>query len=279
MHDIANRVAARFKKKRVVDSEDGGKTTIYEYSDRQIARRNNEKAKRLEGLRGRIADLRKQVNKDLKSKDPETFLISLAVSLMDATAERIGNDASAKGDRSSDGKPHVGVTGWQKNHLSFQGKSKCTVKYTGKSGVNHVKEISDPTVVAALKRAHDTCKGPDIFEHAEGKVGAPQVNEFLAKFKITAKDIRGLHANSETSKALKDVRSKGGRLPKDKTKRDKQLKDELKQALEIAAEKIGHEAATLEKNYLIPGMTDAYLKDGTIMSTEVMSVISRYRGF
>ena len=59
----------------------------------------NRRRKKVEALRHmakNIQRLRAQVNKDLKSDDEKTRLTALAVALMDKTAERVGNEESAK---------------------------------------------------------------------------------------------------------------------------------------------------------------------------------------
>jgi hypothetical protein len=64
---------------------------------------------------------------------------------------------------------------------------------------------------------------------------------------------------------LKAIRAKGGKLSEDKKKREKQLAGEFKEALEAAAECVGHEPSTLKSQYLVPGLEDSYLKDGTVI--------------
>ena len=262
MIHLAARIVAKYKKKKLVDSENGGKTTVYMYSDKQIAHRNSEKAKRLEALSKKIGNLRAKVKKDLKSSDPETALTALVVSLMDHTAERIGNPTSAEENE------HYGVTGWQKSHVSFGKGGHASIKYTGKSGVEQSKKVTDKAILTALKNAYEACEDDDgsLFEHPTGKVTAAKVNAYLKPFGISAKDIRGLHANVTMREQLKAVRAKGGKLPEDKKERAKKLKDEFKAALEATAEAVGHEASTLEKQYLTPGTADSYLKDGTVMA-------------
>lgn len=249
--------AARFKKKKEVDSEGGGKTTVYEYSERQVALRNSEKAKRIEALRGRMGDLRQQVHKDLKSSDPDKFLTSLAVALMDETYERVGNEESA-------GEGHFGVTGWQKGHVSFS-RGKATVSYVGKSDVKQKKVVTTPALVSALRDAYEAVDGEDacLFCHDTGKVDGTKINAYLRKFKVTAKDIRGLHANEEMRKQLKAVRK--GALPTDAKERKEQLKAEWDKALEATAKTVGHEASTLKSQYLVPGLEDNFTTSGTIM--------------
>lgn len=262
---LVSRVAARFKKKFL--SDEGN--TIYQYSERQVALRNSKKAERLEKLRKSVHKLRARVKKDLTSKDPEVALTALVVGLMDHTAERVGNEES-KEERG-----HVGVTGWQKSHVSFS-KGHATVKYTGKSGVKQKKTVTEKALVSALRKAHSACKDGDIFCHEGGKVSASRVNGYLEEFGITAKDLRGLHANSRMQDNLKAVRRKGGELPGDAKERKAQLKKEFKKALALTAEDVGHTKETLESDYLVPGLSDSYLKDGTVMDKMVKAVVARH---
>lgn len=248
--------AGKFKDKKEVPKADGkGTTTVYEYSDRQVQHRNREKAKRLKKLDGNITKLRQQYKKDLKSKDAKTKHTALAVALIDCTYERVGNDQSAK-----DG--HFGVTGWKKKHITFS-SGKATLKYVGKSGVDQTKTVTDKTLISVLKEVtkdkgpEDTlCSGPDC------TVKAGDVNAYLKPYSVTAKDLRGYHANAEMRAAL--GRHRKGKLPTDKKDREQKLKDEWDAALEEAAAAVGHEPSTLKNQYLVPDLEDEFLKDGTV---------------
>ena len=252
---FASRVAAKYKEK--VKTEAGN--TVYTYSERQIANRNKKKAERIEKLRKSVHKLRAKVKKDLHSQDPEKTLLALAVGLMDHTAERVGNEESAK-----DG--HFGVTGWRKKHVSF-GPKGATIRYVGKSGVKHEKKVTDSAIRQALKTAYDNLEDDDaeVLSWDGGKVSAEAINKYLAAFDITAKDIRGLRANTEILERLKAERKKGGKLPDDKKKRAKQLKEEFLSALDDTAEVIGHEASTLRSQYLVPSLEERYLQDGEVI--------------
>src|SRR5574343_1006890 len=107
---LAERVVARYQSKHRVKTKDGDEMVVYEYSDRQIANRNRKKAERLEALKKNIGNLRKRVQRDLKSSDPDTMLSALAVALIDHTYERVGDEESA-----DDG--HFGVTGWTRTPI------------------------------------------------------------------------------------------------------------------------------------------------------------------
>ena len=247
---LIKRVAARYKSKKQVKKQDGGDMTIYEYSDRQIADRNREKAKRIEGLRKSVDKLRTQVKKDLKSSDEKTNAVALAVALMDHTFERVGNEGSAK-------EGHFGVTTWNVSHVKFSG-GKATIKYVGKSGVDQKKTVTDAALVKALKAScKDKSKNACVVD-----ASASDVNSYLKPFDISAKDIRGFHANTEMKAQLKKVRS--GTIPSDKKEKAAKLKEEFKKALEATAKAVGHEPSTLKSQYLVPGLEDDYMKDGSI---------------
>ena len=253
---------AKYKDKKTVKDKDGKDMVVYEYSDRQVNKRHKEKSEKVEKIRKNIGDLESQVLKDLKKED--TRQVALAVALINHTYERVGNDESA-----SNG--HYGVTGWKKKHLSFKG-SKAVLSYTGKSGVRHTKEVDDKALVSALR---DISKGKEGDEELLSDIKAPDVNKYLNQFGITAKDIRGYHANREMQERLKALRQENGELPKDKKEKEKILKDEFKEALKGAAKAVGHEEATLRGQYLVPHLEDTYMKDGTVITTLKKSHINR----
>jgi len=247
---LKRQVMARYKSKKKVKTKDGDEMTVYEYSDRQVADRNRKKAERVEKLRKSMQKLQTKVRKDVQSKDEKTRDVALAVGLMDETFERVGNDGSAK-------EGHFGVTTWRVKHVKFHNGS-ATLSYVGKSGVDQKKKITNSRIVSALKKACADKKPNECVL----SVSASEVNAYLKPFGISAKDIRGLHANTEMKTQLRKVRK--GKLPDDPKEREKKLKDEFKKALEATAERVGHEASTLKSQYLVPGLEDEYMKDGTI---------------
>ena len=247
---IEKHAKSRYKSKKKVKTKDGDEMTVYEYSDRQVADRNRKKAERVENLRKQMKKLQTKVRSDVNSDDEKTRDLALAVGLMDETFERIGNDGSAK-------EGHFGVTTWRVKHVKFS-KGSATITYVGKSGVDQKKKITNSRIVSALKKACKDKKPEDRVLN----VSASEVNAYLKPLDITAKDIRGFHANREMKDQLRKVRK--GKLPEDKKERDKKLKDEFKKALEETAKSVGHEPSTLRSQYLVPGLEDDYMKDGTI---------------
>jgi DNA topoisomerase-1 len=257
---IAARVVAKYMSKKNITNQSGEKVTVYEYSENHLRNRTKRKSEQIQKLKKHMSDLRTKIKKDMSSEDLKTKLTALAVALMDQTYERVGNEGSA-----SEG--HFGVTGWKKKHISFNGKN-VTFKYVGKSGVKHEKKIDDSGTRKLLKEFYDELENDnsDLFSQEGAKVTAKDINAYLEEFEVTAKDIRGFHANREMQEALKEVRAKGGKIPSDKKEREKQLKKEFKEALKTTAEKVGHEEATLRNQYLMPNIEADYIKDGTVES-------------
>jgi len=262
-------LAAKYKAKRKVPKTDGsGETTIYEYGPGQVAKRHREKAERAQKLRDRLPELRRTVRRDLGSPDPKTRLTALAVALIDETYERVGNEKSAEAG-------HHGVTNWTVGHVTL-GPKKATVQYTGKSGVKQEKVVSSAATLKGLKQA---LKGKPkserlLCEGSDCTVLSKDVNAYLKPFDVTAKDIRGLHANEEMLKELRRHRKAGPTLPRSRKEKDKILKAEFKSALAQAAEAVGHEGATLKGQYLVPGLEKSYLHDGTVLSNLKKATLS-----
>jgi len=237
---ISIRAESNYVEKKI---EESGNIT-YIYSDKHIKARNKKKEKRIKTLAKSIKDLRSQVKKDMK--DEELKNIATVVALIDETYERVGNPASA-------GEDHFGVTTWRKKHVTFSG-STAKIKYKGKGGVDQEKTVTSSPVVSELKAV---CKNIKKNDELFPDVSAGKVNEYLKSYKITAKDIRGLHANEEMRKALKKAKSS-------ETDTEKKRKEEFKDALEETAKLVGHTANTLKNQYLVPSIEVNYMKSGKI---------------
>lgn len=212
--------------------------------------RRQKKTKAVRHLAQQIHKLRRKLTTDMKSDDEKTRITALAIAIMDKTAERVGNEASAKAG-------HVGVTGFRADQMTISGNT-ITFKYTGKSGVKQEKTFTDQLMAKLLKECKGNCKGKSspVLMTSEGfHIKAPQVNRYLKDFGVTAKDIRGYAANTLVYKMLKNSKT-----PSDPEERKKQFRGILK----AVAEKVGHQQATLKQHYLLPGVEEAYVKSGTV---------------
>ena len=206
----------------------------------------------LENLANNIQRLRTNLSKDLKEGDEKERLTALVVKVMDETGERVGNDVSADNG-------HFGVTGLKKKHIKVNG-SNLKFKYTGKSGVEHEKEINDSTLANAMREAINNSPSEYVFETSDGfRIKNDRVNRYLNRFDVSAKDLRGYSANKWIITRLKSVKDREilGDAKKRKTKFNEIVKD--------VAEKVGHGRATLKKHYLLPSLEREFINHGKIV--------------
>lgn len=235
---LSKRASEYLKKKK----EDSGNIT-YIYSEKHIKERNKKKVKKILQLGKSLNKLRTQIKKDLN--DDELKPVAMVIALIDETYERVGNVESAKTLK------HFGITTLRKKHLSFS-NGKAKLKYVGKSGVKQEKIIKNKQLAKDLKELSKSLSPNDeLFP----TVSAKRVNKYLKPFKITAKDIRGFHANQEMKRQLQKVKSK----EKDP---EKKRKEEFKLALEETAKIVGHNSSTLKNQYLAPSIEKNFLESG-----------------
>jgi hypothetical protein len=205
---------------------------VWKYDPAHIIKRWDEKKKKLNYLEKNIEKLRKQYEKDLSSDDLRTRAESSIVGIIDDTAARIGNEDSVKEYDT------YGVTTLKVKHLTIKG-SKAIFKFIGKDQVKQDISTSNSKIIKVLKELIKGKKDNDfIFEIDGTKIWDRAVNRYLAKFDISAKDLRGFQAN---------------RLMKDVLK-----KKDWKEALDEVADIVGHKPATLKNQYLDPDLVAKY---------------------
>lgn len=241
-------------------AEEAKKDKPKEYSEAELRERQKKKTQAINKLAKNLSSLKAQVSKDLSSSDEKTQLTALAVALINDTKERIGNDRSANGIRKDEdgkdvkGDPHFGVTGWMKKHIKINNGT-ATIKYVGKSGVDQEKKVSDSKIVSTLKKFMDS-DNESIFTTSEGtKIVAKHVNEYLDKYEVSAKDLRGFGANELIIKELNAVNA-----PADEKERKKLFLD----IAQKVADMLGHSPTMLRNSYLLPDLEEMYLKSGRV---------------
>lgn len=233
---------------REIKRRDGTTDKVKVYSEEELQARSEKKKEKLKNLAQNISKLRNKVNQDLKSENEKDFLTSLVVYTMLETAERVGNGKSAENG-------HYGVTGWKKDHVNVSG-SKVNFEYTGKSGVEHDKNVTNQKLADLISKAISNSPTDDIFVTSTGfKIKADRINRYLKDFDVRAKDIRGYSANKLIISRLKRIN------PDEKdTKRRRQFNQIAKEV----AQKVGHGAPTLKKHYLLPEIQINWIEKGKV---------------
>ncbi len=220
-----------------------------------MVERWEKKCEGIASMQRNMNKLLKQVSDDLLSKDEKTALTALVVRIILRTSERVGNDESAKNG-------HFGVTGFNRSHISELHKDgNLTLRYVGKSGVTHKKWINIGTLGMQLllplsKRQAAVAR---LFQTIDGThISRIVVNDYLAQFGVTAKDIRCYNCNDIV---LKNLRFKT--MPKTLNER----KTVFNTVLKDVAAYIGHGAPTLRRHYLIPSIETQFINFGKINSS------------
>ena len=138
-----------------------------------------------------LPQMREQIERDMTTRGlNQRRVIATVIWLLEHTFIRIGNEEYAKENQS------FGLTTLRNKHVDFDGDH---VRFTfkGKSGVDHEKEITNPTVVKTIRKCIDL-PGYEVFQYLDDEknrhtVDSQEVNDYLRDMtgeKITAKDFR-----------------------------------------------------------------------------------------
>lgn len=222
---------------------------LSEEESKALAERWHKKKLHLSLMSSSLRSLRNNLTRDLKSEDDKDRLTALVISVMDCTAERVGNE-------DSEDNGHFGVTGLQKKHVKISGNT-ISLKYKGKSGVLQEKQFSDALLADAMRDAVLGSKSKFIFETPDGfRIKADRVNRYLKEYGVTAKDIRGYCANRYIINRLKKEE-----IPEEENKRKKAFN----KAIKYASSKVGHGSTTLRNHYLVPELQEQFIAKGKII--------------
>jgi len=216
-------------------------------TEKQLKKRWDKKRSKVKHLSKNISKLKTSITKDLSSSDEKTVLIAAISKIIEMTGERVGNDGSAENG-------HHGISNLTNKHIKVN-DSTITLKYMGKSGVEHDNVIKNAKLAGILKKLKKRNKG-NLFVTEEGQqIKATHVNSYLSKFDITSKDLRGFKANRLMRIELSKYK---------KTKDDKEIKKNFNEALRKVAAIIQHTPSICKSAYILPEIIETYYKHGSI---------------
>ncbi len=226
----------------------GRKQYIYHPSHRE----KQEKAKfdRITSFAGKLPGLRKRVKKDLARKRFDRRKVcAAAVSLMDETYFRIGNEQYAKENG------HFGLTTLRSKHINVKG-STITFDFVGKSGQQQHKEVSDQQISRVIRKL-DEMPGYELFRYFDSdgethNLTSTDVNAYIKEImgnEYTAKDFRTwggtLMATIELAKLAR---------PETKSERKKAMTAAVKRV----AKKLGNTPAIARSSYIDPRILEMF---------------------
>lgn len=227
----------------------------YRYHKRWRAQRDETKFDRMVEFAKALPTIREAVARDMRKPGlPREKVLATVVSLLEATAIRVGNEEYAKENDS------YGLTTLQEEHAEVKG---ATIKFhfRGKSGKVHDVKVHDKRL-ARIVKASQELPGEHLFEYV-GDDGAPHpvhsedVNAYLQEIAgdhFSAKDFRTWEGTMSCALELAAVRAEGAT----------EAKKAVVEAVKRVAEKLGNTPAVCKKSYIHPGVIDEFLRNGAL---------------
>ena len=196
---------------QAVGTDEAGRRQ-YLYHPDWRARRDILKYERVMQLGRVLAEVRQRLLTDLATEDMSRERASaIAVRLLDLGYFRIGNDVY------TDQHGSFGLTSLERRHVRRHGDT-LVFEFTGKSGIDHIIEIDDALVLAAIdilrRRRSKTdnallaYKDGRLWKRLEPSIVNDYVRQVTA-LEVTAKDFRTWHATVMAAVALADTEEPG----------------------------------------------------------------------
>jgi DNA topoisomerase-1 len=240
-----------------------------------IAKQNKKKYNKISGSIHFFSKLKRRVAEDLSRGDEKTVAIAVIITLILTCGFRIGNKKYEKDNNS------VGLTTLKYKHLQFQESTNTfIIDFIGKKGVRNVAECDNKLIYAYLQQKNREMsqeidpKDAYIFRYDGGKViTSNDVNEYLRvisapySITITTKDLRTWNANMLFLTYYKKLRKQRKqrniklRSPEDAndTKEMKENDKDIKNAIEIVAQKLHNSYSICKKSYIDPKIIEGVL--------------------
>jgi len=224
----------------------------YIYHPEWEAIRDSVKFERLESFGRGLADLRKQMDLDLRRRGlPRDRVVALATAVLDRTLLRVGNGRYARENDS------YGLTTLTCEHIEVSG-SHVHLAFAGKGGADRELAFNDRRLSSLMARCEELA-GQTLFsyETESGEVGSvtsTDVNRYLSETmgeRFTAKDFRTWGASALVVTELAGAACE--------THRD----DALRNAVDAAAERLGNTRAVCRDSYVHPAVVNAH-ESGTL---------------
>lgn len=225
----------------------------YRYHPHFRHRKEGEKFSRLAGFGRALPQVRKQVEADLARPGlPREKVLAAVVKLLDRTHLRVGNAEYVRANGS------FGLSTLLDRHVTFPG-GKLRVKFRGKSGVWHEREVDDKSLARVVRRCRDL-PGQDLFQYLDGAghqrgIGSADVNAYIreaAGGEYTAKDFRTWAGTVKAAALLAALPR-----PSSKAAAERAVAGVIK---EVAAQ-LGNTVAVCRKSYIHPRVIEAFLAD------------------
>jgi DNA topoisomerase-1 len=243
----------------------------YRYHDRWSQATNWMKFARLQAFGEVLPQVRRQVQRDLKSSDDRTRTLALMAALLDATAIRVGGVEYAEENE------HYGLSTLLDEHVTVRGEL-IRFEFVGKSGKEREVELKDRTLASHVK-ALLARKGARLFEVREQDgtyvtAEAEHLNAYLRPILpagCTAKTFRTWHGTVAAFEVLESAcqseactisraASRGAQKNHNQGKliSKRTIEKTIREAIKIAAGRLGNTTTVCKAYYVHPAICDLY---------------------
>ena len=230
----------------------------YRYHPRWREMRDQTKYDRMRIFGRALPTIRKRVERDLARPGlPREKILAAVVRLLETTLIRVGNEEYARQNDS------FGLTTMRDRHVEVFG-STLTFEFRGKSGIQHVIDVTDRRLARIVKQSQDL-PGYELFQYVDEEgvrqtIDSADVNGYLKEIsgqEFTAKDFRTWAGTVLAARALQEFQAFDSKA---------QAKRNVMQAIESVAKRLGNTKAVCRKCYIHPAVIDLYM-DGGLLHT------------
>lgn len=208
---------------------------------------------------GRLVDfglslptIRSKIDYELHQKDlDKERILATVVWLLERTFIRIGNEEYSRENES------FGLTTLRNRHAKVRG-DEVTFHFRGKSGVENIIEVSNPTVAKTIKKCIEL-PGYELFQFIDDEgnrhvIDSADVNEFLkevTKDDFSAKDFRTWGATNLSARHLYKL----GHAEDKKT-----IRENIVSTIKEVAHHLNNTVSVCRNYYIHPQVLKAYVK-------------------
>jgi DNA topoisomerase-1 len=230
----------------------------YRYHPRYREIRDETKFDRMLAFSEVLPRIRERVERDLRREGlPRDKVLATVVRLLERTLIRVGSDVYAKENRS------YGLTTLRRSHVDVKG-AKLTFEFTGKSGVEHLVEITDRRLASIVQHCQ-TLPGQELFQYLDDDgnhqdVDSGDINRYLREITgqdFTAKDFRTWAGTMHAATALRDM-GPGAT--------ERETRANIVRALDLVAERLGNSRDVCRTYYVHPRVIEQY-QQGIVAAT------------
>jgi DNA topoisomerase I len=228
----------------------------YIYSKKFVQEQQEIKFQDLIQFGKKIKRLRRDVKHHIsKSTDiyDRSKVISMVIYLMDHCNFRIGTEEYKKLYNT------YGATTLNKNHILFK-DNEAEIRFVGKKSVENISTIKNPEAIGLLKQLCKRHSGKEFLFYYKDEqdnihqVSSSQINNFLKKYNknLIPKMFRTWNGNNILLRHL---------ISKDKPENEKEIKQNLRDAIKKVAHELHNTVAVAKKSYLNSEIYTTYLLD------------------